>query len=131
MYDQGTRTRILTHLVRDIFNGDGSFFGLSVMDPGMVAEHVMQMGRENGVGDQACFFGRVQLERDPSALQPGQRSSKMVYTSATVRSLEQVCQAVKMRESMLLVGETGTGKTTLVQELASTLGKKLHVFNMN
>lgn len=32
---------------------------------------------------------------------------------------------------MLLVGETGTGKTTIVQELAKLLGKKLHVFNMN
>lgn len=31
----------------------------------------------------------------------------------------------------MLVGETGTGKTTLVQEVASTLGKTLHVFNMN
>ena len=32
---------------------------------------------------------------------------------------------------MLLVGETGTGKTTIVQELAKLLGKTLHVFNMN
>ena len=32
---------------------------------------------------------------------------------------------------MLLVGETGTGKTTIVQELAKTLNKTLHVFNMN
>ena len=36
-----------------------------------------------------------------------------------------------MNEAMLLVGETGTGKTTIVQELAKTIGKKLHVFNMN
>jgi midasin len=32
---------------------------------------------------------------------------------------------------VLLVGETGTGKTTSVQELAKLQGKKLHVFNMN
>ena len=32
---------------------------------------------------------------------------------------------------MLLVGETGTGKTTIVQELAKTVGKRLHVLNMN
>ena len=32
---------------------------------------------------------------------------------------------------MLLVGETGTGKTTAVQEIAKILGKKLHVFNLN
>lgn len=29
------------------------------------------------------------------------------------------------------MGETGTGKTTSVQELARLLGKRLHVFNMN
>ena len=32
---------------------------------------------------------------------------------------------------MLLVGETGTGKTTIVQELAKKVGKQLHVLNMN
>ena len=32
---------------------------------------------------------------------------------------------------MLLVGETGTGKTTAIQELAKKMGRELHVFNMN
>ena len=32
---------------------------------------------------------------------------------------------------MLLVGETGTGKTSVVQEVAKIVGKTLHVFNMN
>jgi len=36
-----------------------------------------------------------------------------------------------MIEPVLLVGETGTGKTTSVQELAKLHGKTLHVFNMN
>jgi midasin len=45
--------------------------------------------------------------------------------------LEQVASAISADEPVLLVGETGTGKTTLVQEVASILGKKLHVFNMN
>lgn len=36
-----------------------------------------------------------------------------------------------MNETTLLVGETGTGKTTAVQEIAKLIGKKLHVFNMN
>ena len=59
------------------------------------------------------------------------KQNKFVYTGATVRTLEQVCMSVQMNESMLLVGETGTGKTTIVQELAKVCGKKLHVFNMN
>jgi midasin len=36
-----------------------------------------------------------------------------------------------MDEPVLLVGETGTGKTTAVQEIARVSGKRLHVFNMN
>jgi midasin len=39
--------------------------------------------------------------------------------------------ALQMNESLLLVGETGTGKTSSVQELAQLQGKQLHVFNMN
>ena len=36
-----------------------------------------------------------------------------------------------MQETLLLVGETGTGKTTIVQNIAHVVGKKLHVFNMS
>ena len=45
--------------------------------------------------------------------------------------MEQIAMAIGQQEASLLVGETGTGKTTSVQELAKILGKKLHVFNMN
>jgi midasin len=38
---------------------------------------------------------------------------------------------VTMNESILLVSETGCGKTTLVQHLAKLRGKKLYVINMN
>jgi midasin len=36
-----------------------------------------------------------------------------------------------MNETLLLVGETGTGKTTIVQNIANIIGKKLNVFNMS
>jgi midasin len=68
----------------------------------------------------------VQTESDQES-----RISRFVYTGATVRFLEQIATAVNADEPVLLVGETGTGKTTVVQELASMLGRKLHVFNMN
>ena len=45
--------------------------------------------------------------------------------------MEQVCVALQRKEALLLVGETGTGKTSAVQELAKLQGKRLHVFNMN
>ena len=41
--------------------------------------------------------------------------------------LERIACSVKYNEPVLLVGETGTGKTTLVQNLAIRLGQKLTV----
>lgn len=38
---------------------------------------------------------------------------------------------IAMNESILLVSETGCGKTTLIQHLAKLRGKKLYVINMN
>lgn len=44
---------------------------------------------------------------------------------------ERIMCCVKSSEAVLLVGETGTGKTSTVQYLSSTLGQKLIVINMN
>ncbi|KAF2171699.1 hypothetical protein M409DRAFT_17936 [Zasmidium cellare ATCC 36951] len=49
----------------------------------------------------------------------------------TTRMLERVTSAVLNREPLLLVGETGVGKTTAVQHLANHLGKKLVPFNLS
>ncbi|KAK4561600.1 AAA ATPase midasin [Recurvomyces mirabilis] len=49
----------------------------------------------------------------------------------TTRMLERVAAAVVNREPLLLVGETGVGKTTAVQHLAAHLGKKLEPFNLS
>ncbi|USW52776.1 Putative von Willebrand factor, type A, AAA+ ATPase domain, midasin, midasin, AAA lid domain 7 [Septoria linicola] len=49
----------------------------------------------------------------------------------TCRTLESVLAAVVNQEPLLLVGETGVGKTTAVQNLAMQLGKKLVPFNLS
>ncbi|XP_076466261.1 midasin-like [Babylonia areolata] len=53
------------------------------------------------------------------------------FTRPSVCLLEKVAACVKRNEPVLLVGETGTGKTSSVQFLAQTLGHKLHVINLN
>uniref|UniRef100_J3N351 Midasin n=1 Tax=Oryza brachyantha TaxID=4533 RepID=J3N351_ORYBR len=49
----------------------------------------------------------------------------------TLEVLERVACSIKFNEPVLLVGETGTGKTTLVQNLASWLKQPLTVVNLS
>ena len=53
------------------------------------------------------------------------------YTRHDLKLLEKLACCVKMNESVLLVGETGCGKTTVIQELARLLNKKLIVQNLS
>lgn len=52
-------------------------------------------------------------------------------TKHSKRLMEQIAVAVEMVEPVLLVGETGTGKTTVVQEIAKLMNKKLTVINVS
>ncbi|KAJ3682433.1 hypothetical protein LUZ60_015006 [Juncus effusus] len=49
----------------------------------------------------------------------------------SLQTLERISSSVKFNEPVLLVGETGTGKTTLVQNLATWLGQPLTVMNLS
>ncbi|KAL1893163.1 AAA ATPase midasin [Sporothrix stenoceras] len=52
-------------------------------------------------------------------------------TAHARRLLEQISVAVDLKEPLLLVGETGIGKTTVVQQLAESMGHKLVVVNLS
>ena len=60
-------------------------------------------------------------------------ASSGVYaeTGVAVRLLEAMASSVAWNEPVLLVGETGTGKTSAIQHLASQAGRKLVVQNLN
>ncbi|XP_045137299.1 midasin-like isoform X1 [Portunus trituberculatus] len=53
------------------------------------------------------------------------------FTRPAACLLERICVAVMNQEPVLIVGETGTGKTSTVQYLAHQTRNKLHVINMN
>ncbi|KAI7307992.1 midasin [Hortaea werneckii] len=72
--------------------------------------------------------GRYSL---PRAQQQKVAPSSFSTNPHTSRMLERVAAAVINREPLLLVGETGVGKTTAVQHLARHLGKKLEPFNLS
>eukprot|EP00105_Crassostrea_gigas_P045178 XP_019929326.1 PREDICTED: midasin-like [Crassostrea gigas] len=85
------------------------------------------------IGVERFTVGRVSLDRclvDPSLSLIRSRST-FSFTRQASALLERVAMAVKEKEPVLLVGETGTGKTSSVQFLAQQLGQKLRVINMN
>lgn len=52
-------------------------------------------------------------------------------TASAMRMLQRVAVALQQNEPLLLVGETGTGKTTMVQQLAQATGTELVVLNLS
>ncbi|XP_076884991.1 midasin-like [Bidens hawaiensis] len=76
------------------------------------------------------YIGRVALQKT------GKPKSSLVIKSfveisTSLHNLERIAASVKYNEPVLLVGETGTGKTTLVQNLAARIGQKLTVLNLS
>ena len=55
----------------------------------------------------------------------GVSGAEMVEVGSTVENLVQVAGAVAIGQPVLLVGEAGVGKTSLVRELAGRTGKEL------
>ena len=57
--------------------------------------------------------------------------ANFAFTRQAVSLLERIAMCVQNSEPILLVGETGTGKTSSVQYLSQQLGHDLKVINMN
>lgn len=76
--------------------------------------------------------GRVKLSGNNgvSDLSVKQRVS-LAFTKQTLQLIERIAQALKNREPVLLVGETGVGKTSIVQCLADFLLSNLVVINLS
>ncbi|KAI0443860.1 hypothetical protein F4803DRAFT_549785 [Xylaria telfairii] len=76
-------------------------------------------------------IGRVKLAKHYHSNRIAKPKKPFANTNHARRLLEQIAAAVKLREPVLLVGETGIGKTTVVQQLADTLGHKLVAVNLS
>ncbi|KAI8600925.1 P-loop containing nucleoside triphosphate hydrolase protein [Dissophora ornata] len=80
-------------------------------------------------------IGRVALpilspEHGGAARRKGRRSD-FAKTAHAAKLMERIAVSVHLNEPVLLVGETGTGKTTVVQHLASLLNHNLTVINLS
>ncbi|KAK1933967.1 Midasin [Phytophthora citrophthora] len=80
-------------------------------------------------------FGRVHLPKlsQQAQLEQGDKpaTSSVVMTGHVLRLLEKMAAIVATCEPALLIGETGCGKTTIIQHMAAAMGQRLVVQNLN
>lgn len=75
-------------------------------------------------------IGRTSIEKRKTTTSPRSRRP-FADTTQAKRLLEQLTRSVQLREPVLLVGETGIGKTTVVQQLADIVGRKVTAVNLS
>ncbi|KAJ6665782.1 hypothetical protein lerEdw1_001254 [Lerista edwardsae] len=97
------------------------------------AEYYCQLYKpEIVIREQEVSVGRIQLFRKQTHALLGQRKKQtFAPTRPSSVLIEQLAVCVDRGEPVLLVGETGTGKTSTVQYLAHITGHHLRVINMN
>ena len=86
------------------------------------------------VAKNGFVIGRVHLEikgKDLLSLQTHWVPKSFAFTHQSLLLVERIAAAVHGNEPILLVGETGTGKTSTIQFLAQELGQQLIVVNLN
>lgn len=108
----------------------------------LACEISSQLGIINEKADYFCNRYKPSLVLTTNSLKSSRVSLRKQSTLSNIRMnfcftrpsaclLERIMCCVNLKEPVLLVGETGTGKTSAVQYLAHTLGFKLIVINMN
>ncbi|OQD75534.1 hypothetical protein PENDEC_c007G04111 [Penicillium decumbens] len=85
--------------------------------------------------NNSLVLGRETLQKikvpSGSALKLAAAASRFASTRSALAIMEQVAASVQMAEPVLLVGETGIGKTTVIQQLATLMRQKLTVVNLS
>lgn len=76
-------------------------------------------------------IGRAKMMIVPSEGFHGHANMTFAQTHHALRLMESIAVCVRENEPILLVGETGTGKTTVVQQLAASCGNTLVVQNLS
>ena len=94
--------------------------------------NIMQpiMSNTSDVSNGLVTVGRVTLACSSSA-HVSDIVQQFAFNRHSLRMLERLAACVAMDEPVLLVGETGSGKTTSVQELANMTNRKLVVQNLS
>ncbi|RNF26019.1 putative dynein heavy chain [Trypanosoma conorhini] len=97
-----------------------------------VAESLVKENRpEMSLTREYITVGRVTLPLFLSTTTERETRVAFAATKHAMSLLERIAVAVDAKENVLLAGETGVGKTFIVQYLADQLGQKLIVHNLN
>ncbi|KAK6636191.1 hypothetical protein RUM43_009849 [Polyplax serrata] len=85
------------------------------------------------VSNKDLLAGRASLQRQKDSVTLINRAKNYVFslTKQSCCLIEKISCCLQNNESVLLVGETGCGKTTVLQYIADVLGRTLVVINMN
>ncbi|KAL4820245.1 hypothetical protein BDW67DRAFT_181320 [Aspergillus spinulosporus] len=89
---------------------------------------LLDQGSSLVLGREVCRKIKVPSS---SASKLASATSRFATTRAALKLMEQVAASVEMAEPVLLVGETGIGKTTVIQHLATLMRQKLTVVNLS
>lgn len=81
--------------------------------------------------ETTIIVGRSKLQKMKRQDRHAKPKRPFAPTTHARRLLEQIAVAVDLKEPVLLVGETGIGKTTVVQQLSDSLGHKLIAVNLS
>lgn len=73
---------------------------------------------------------KLQIPKTANAA-PGKPSQFFAQTGQFSKLIEQILSSILFDQIPLLVGETGCGKTTCIQEIAKIFKKELHVYNLS
>ena len=110
----------------DLMRGIGQMFNLT-------RESIDHLAMERFPGltktRDAAKIGRTSIRR--KAVDENRSRRPFYLTRQASRLVEFLASAINHREPILLVGETGVGKTSAVQYLCDLLGKKLVTVNLN
>lgn len=96
------------------------------------ADHAVRRS-DTSVGDdkQSLKVGRATMLKLVTPPSRQMRSTRFALTRQVRRTMEAIAAATVAREPLLLVGETGIGKTTIVQFLSTSLRQNLTVVNLS
>ncbi|CEP09720.1 hypothetical protein [Parasitella parasitica] len=105
----------------------------------LVHNYVDQYKPALEVDESTIRIGRVNLssiaahgkQKQKQALIKREKKRPFATTGHALRLMERIAVCIHLTEPVLLVGETGTGKTTVVQHLADMIHQNLVVVNLS